>query len=241
MNVSLTVVAATSAACTAALLTPRRGRPMVKQPGSRPRETDPGPLHRHRLAWSLGAGTVGLLWLPGPPGAVAAALLAATTWVLIGRAEPRAVRRARDAARADLPHLVLLLAAAVRSGGSAEVGLALASDALPGAAAQRLAGLRSRLALGMDPVSVWAQLGSDPVLAPLGRSLARAYESGTPVADAVEHLAADLGRRARAEAEDRARAVGVRAAVPLGLCLLPSFLLLGIVPLVAGLLRTVLP
>ena len=34
----------------------------------------------------------------------------------------------------------------------------------------------------------------------------------------------------------RARAVGVRAALPLGLCLLPSFLLLGIVPLVVGML-----
>jgi len=29
--------------------------------------------------------------------------------------------------------------------------------------------------------------------------------------------------------------VGVRAAVPLGLCLLPAFLLIGIVPVVAGL------
>jgi len=38
--------------------------------------------------------------------------------------------------------------------------------------------------------------------------------------------------------EERARAVGVKAAVPLGVCLLPSFLLIGVVPLVAGLLRS---
>jgi hypothetical protein len=55
------------------------------------------------------------------------------------------------------------------------------------------------------------------------------------VARAVERLADDLAASARAEVEDRARAVGVRAAVPLGVCLLPSFLLLGIVPLVVGL------
>jgi hypothetical protein len=36
--------------------------------------------------------------------------------------------------------------------------------------------------------------------------------------------------------EDKARRVGVLAAVPLGLCLLPAFLLIGIVPVVAGLL-----
>jgi hypothetical protein len=38
--------------------------------------------------------------------------------------------------------------------------------------------------------------------------------------------------------EDQARAVGVKAAVPLGLCLLPSFLLIGVVPVVIGLLRS---
>ena len=55
---------------------------------------------------------------------------------------------------------------------------------------------------------------------------------------AVERLADELARTARADVEDRARAVGVKAAVPLGLCLLPAFLLLGIVPLVAGLMST---
>jgi pilus assembly protein TadC len=50
-----------------------------------------------------------------------------------------------------------------------------------------------------------------------------------------ERLADDLEREALAAVEDRARAVGVKAAVPLGLCLLPAFLLLGIVPLVASL------
>ncbi|MCW2792983.1 MAG: type secretion system protein, partial [Nocardioides sp.] len=40
------------------------------------------------------------------------------------------------------------------------------------------------------------------------------------------------------DVEDRARAVGVKAALPLGLCLLPAFVLIGIVPLVAGLLTT---
>jgi hypothetical protein len=38
--------------------------------------------------------------------------------------------------------------------------------------------------------------------------------------------------------EERARGVGVRAAVPLGLCLLPSFVLLGVVPLVVSLLQS---
>ncbi|HEY0888763.1 MAG TPA: type II secretion system F family protein, partial [Nocardioides sp.] len=92
-----------------------------------------------------------------------------------------------------------------------------------------------RLRLGADPAVVWQVFASEPALAPLGRTLARAHRSGAPVAGSVERLADDLARAARAEVEDRARRVGVRAAVPLGLCLLPAFVLIGIVPLVGGL------
>ena len=55
---------------------------------------------------------------------------------------------------------------------------------------------------------------------------------------AVGRLAEALAEAARGEVEDRARAVGVKAALPLGLCLLPAFVLLGIVPVVAGMLAT---
>ena len=47
-------------------------------------------------------------------------------------------------------------------------------------------------------------------------------------------LSDDLRRASRADVESRARAVGVKAAVPLGVCLLPAFVLVGVVPLVAG-------
>jgi hypothetical protein len=43
-----------------------------------------------------------------------------------------------------------------------------------------------------------------------------------------------------AAAEERARSVGVRAALPLGLCLLPAFVLLAVVPIAAGLLEPLL-
>ena len=55
---------------------------------------------------------------------------------------------------------------------------------------------------------------------------------------AVARLAEALAEDARGDVEDRARAVGVKAALPLGLCLLPAFVLLGIVPVVAGMLGT---
>jgi pilus assembly protein TadC len=68
--------------------------------------------------------------------------------------------------------------------------------------------------------------------------MVRAHRSGASVASEVAALADELGRRSRLRAEERARSVGVKAAVPLGLCLLPSFVLLGIVPLAVSLMQS---
>jgi pilus assembly protein TadC len=94
------------------------------------------------------------------------------------------------------------------------------------------------LALGLRPEAAWLPALDIPELAPLGRAMVRAHGSGSSVTEEASRLADELERRARLRVEERARAVGVKAAVPLGLCLLPSFLLLGVVPLVAGLLAS---
>lgn len=196
---------------------------------------DPGTLHRYRAAvTALAALGVGVL-VGGPAGVLLGTVAAVVTWTVIGRSEPAYLRRRRELVLRDLPQVVALLAAALRAGAAVPEATRVVAGALPGAAAQRLAGLQARLAVGVDPVVVWSGLIDDPELAPLGRALARAHQSGASVVAAVEQLADELADRVRAEAEDRARAVGVRAAVPLGLCLLPAFVLIGIVPLVAGL------
>ena len=48
-------------------------------------------------------------------------------------------------------------------------------------------------------LAVWRRLADDPALAPLGRALARAHESGTPVADAVARLQAVLSQVSRSQ------------------------------------------
>jgi Flp pilus assembly protein TadB len=195
-------------------------------------------MHRHRALWSLSAGAGALLFVSGAAGLVAAVVVCVGVWVVIGRAEPPQARRLRAQVRRDLPHLVALFAATLRAGAAPGDGIAVACAALPGVAADRLGVVSARLAVGVDPVEVWESLAGDPELAPLGRALARSQATGAAVVPVVERLAEDLGRLALAEVEDRARAVGVRAALPLGLCLLPAFILVGIVPVVAGLLAS---
>jgi Flp pilus assembly protein TadB len=191
-----------------------------------------------RWRWLLAtmAGAGGFLFVGGRAAPVAAAVTGIAAWWFITRAEPPVVRRTRREIRRDLPHLVDLLAAALRGGATPGTGVRMACRALPGAAAERLSGVTERLELGVDPEKVWTSLADDPDLAPLGRALARSHRTGAGVVPTIERLADDLARAATAHAEERARAVGVRAALPLGLCLLPSFLLLGIVPLVVGML-----
>ena len=191
-----------------------------------------------RWRWLLAsmAGACGFLFVGGRAAPVAAAVTGIAAWWFITRSESPVQRRTRREIRRDLPHLVDLLAAALRGGATPGSGVRMACRALPGAAAERLSGVTDRLELGVDPETVWASLADDPALAPLGRALARSHRTGAGVVPTVERLADDLARSAAAHAEERARAVGVRAALPLGLCLLPSFLLLGIVPLVVGML-----
>jgi hypothetical protein len=52
--------------------------------------------------------------------------------------------------------------------------------------------------------------------------------------ESLDRLAQDLREVGRTEVEARVRQVEVRTAVPLGVCLLPAFVLVGVVPLVAG-------
>ncbi len=209
----------------------------------RPRSAPSGPIvrtaadeaGRRRWVWALLAGAGAWAFVSGVPGLVAGAVSGAVVWVVIDRAETPAQRTRRARLRTELPHVVGLLASAVRGGLPPADALALVCDALPGPASDSLAALPPRVALGVDPVEVWRSLEADAALAPLGRTLARSAHTGEPVAEALDRLGAELAAHARAETEDAARQVGVRAAVPLGLCLLPSFLLIGVVPVVAGL------
>lgn len=193
-------------------------------------------MRRYRWPLSVLAGCAVLVFVDGVAGAVGALVVAGGAHRVLSRSESPGAAAARAQAARDLPYLVLLLASGLRAGAAPAPALGRACTALPGAAADRLRPAVARLAVGVPPVEVWREVATDPVLAPLGTSLGRSAESGASVVDAVERLADDLAAEARSEVEDRARTVGVRAALPLGLCLLPAFLLLGIVPLVAALL-----
>lgn len=195
---------------------------------------------RLRPAVSIAAGLACALVVGGPAGWVVGALLAVGLMRFLARLEPRAIRARRARMVADLPIAIDLLAACLRGGGAWHESVEAVADAVGGPLGAELAHAAARIRLGADPAAEWLALARDPVLAPLGRAAARAASGGAPLAATLTRLAKDQRRVARGAAATRARSAGVRAVAPLGLCFLPAFILLGIVPAVAGIAATVL-
>jgi pilus assembly protein TadC len=97
------------------------------------------------------------------------------------------------------------------------------------------------LALGADPAIAWSMPADSPSGAAdaqidaLLRLARRSASSGAALADGVAGLAAQCRRDAGHAAAAAAERAGVLIAGPLGLCFLPAFVCLGVVPVVAGL------
>ncbi len=231
-----TWIAATALAAAVGLWLPPRVR--LRVPTVRAATIAPGGLERYRLVWSvLGGGGLATL-VGGFAGVLVGTAAALTVWVLVGRSEPRQVRERRERIQRDLPAVVDLLASVLSAGAAPASALELVGRSFPGPAGETFTAVARRLELGVDPSTVWTDVSAEESLGLLGRSLSRALDSGASVAAAVRRLADDLAEESRTEAESRARAVGVRVAAPLGLCLLPAFVLVGVVPMVVGLLST---
>lgn len=219
----------------AAVLLLRPARPQVDPPSTLMETTPPGPLLlRLRPALVAGAGAGTWAVLGGIAGAVGGCVAAVVVWRVLGRTEDPAVVRRREQLVADLPLGVDLLATCLDAGAAPESSFARVADAIGGPVGEELLGIHHRLAVGVDPAEVWSGLSRHPQLGPLGRAVGRAHDTGASVADAVHRLAEELADRGRAEIEERARSIEVRAAAPLGLCLLPAFMVLGVVPMVVA-------
>ena len=77
-----------------------------------------------------------------------------------------------------------------------------------------------------------------PALDPLVDGLAAADRDGLPLAPVLERLAADARAHRRRRLDTLARQLPVRMAVPLVVCILPSFVLLAVVPLLLAALAS---
>ncbi|MFF0266619.1 type II secretion system F family protein [Kribbella sp. NPDC004536] len=205
----------------------------------RPRTT-PRPPRSHRLAATAIA--LAMLVLVGLPwGVLPAAIAYVTIPRAISRLEPAATKQRNLRIARDLPLAIDLLTACLRAGRPPQHALQLVAEALPGPLADLFTKIAHHLSLGADPTKAWALLDTEPACKPMARAIARSLRSGAPLTKTLEHLADETRRTHHHTADQQARAAETKAALPLGLCFLPAFVVLSIVPTITDALIPYLP
>jgi pilus assembly protein TadC len=158
---------------------------------------------------------------------------------VLRRMEPVATARRRARRSAELPIVLDLLVVCLRAGTPLVTAFEVVASALPGGLADDLRRVAALQRLGATAAAAWADSASDPVLRPVAEAVARSAESGSRLAESFERLAAEGRAELAIDGEVRARRAGVLAMAPLGLCFLPAFVCLGVIPLVLSITTTV--
>lgn len=154
---------------------------------------------------------------------------------------PAGVRRRpvrRGATSADPIALALavdLTAACLEAGVPLPAALAAGASVADPVTAQPLASMATALRRGGD-AEAWAGCEGEPRLAPIARICRRVSTTGAAAGDDLRRLAAELRRAHQAERRRRSQRAAVWVVLPLGLCFLPAFLLLTVLPVVTALL-----
>lgn len=179
------------------------------------------------VAWLLIGGLVGIVVAVG---------IAVIGPRVLARLEPAGTRANRLALEAAAPMVADLLAACLASGASTAVATKATAEALGGPVADVLNQCVTQFNLGASADRVWKPISDEPALAPIARAILRSAQTGAPLTSVLLRVADDLRLTRRTQLEQAAKTVGVKAVAPLGLCFLPAFMLLGVVPLIASLI-----
>ena len=183
--------------------------------------------------WALAAAvdTASLRILAGTPLGWLLLALGGGLW-LAGRRWIRALTAtAREAGAEGGPAALPLALAEAAVGAGLDVRSAIdaVGTAMGGDEGARLVAVARDLASGATWEGAWAETG--PTLEPLGRALRSSWTAGASPVPVLAAATESAIERARADAERAAAVLGVRVALPLALCLLPCFVVVGVVPL----------
>jgi Flp pilus assembly protein TadB len=199
----------------------------------------PGPVTLLAVAGATATMTIGGTRAGIAVGSAAGIVLAAT------RGRRRSAERRLRAARAEAaPAVIDLLGACLLAGLNPYLALRRVAERSPQALGAELARMVSDLDLGSAPGAALRgaaeRSGLDELRAAAG-ALEVAERWGMPPAEALAARAEALRSRSRLRAEAEAGRAAVRLAFPLVFCFLPAFVLLTVVPTVAGAVRALTP
>lgn len=137
----------------------------------------------------------------------------------------------------DTAMMLELIGAMLDAGSGIGRALELVADSASPEYHKSLRPVVSALAIGADWETAWrSSEARTPELVVLRQALGFAALTGAPSSAILYAQAARLRRERFREAEKRAAALGVRLVIPLGLCSLPAFVCLGVVPVLLAML-----
>lgn len=116
-----------------------------------------------------------------------------------------------------------MVRAALRAGADVVSAIEAVGAALPAHQGEASVRAARALRLGSGWDAAWQQPGE------LAAALAPAWSDGVDPEPLLAHAAAAIRTGRQARAREAAARLGVRLVLPLGLCLLPAFVLLGLV------------
>jgi Flp pilus assembly protein TadB len=191
-----------------------------------------------RPALPIVAGTIAAALVLTVRHDAAGAIVATVTGLFVAAAAHAASAERHTPARRGGPGLPLaleLISAALHAGAPFPTAAQAVASAPGLAVGPDLARAATMLRLGSDPAEAWAHIASVDDAALLRAVAVRSARSGMRLADTISRQADLLRAEIQTKAVRRAHRVGAIALLPLGLCFLPAFVCLGIVPMVAGL------
>ncbi|WP_328781280.1 type II secretion system F family protein [Streptomyces canus] len=190
----------------------------------------------------VGVGCAGWVLVGGVAGVVVGLVVAAGLWRWRLRQTAGVSAEEADAREAagQLPLAADLLAACIAAGAGPVIAAQAVGEALGGPVGERLARGAAEVRLGGEPGEAWRRLASTPGAGALARLLERADVTGLPAAGPAAALAADARADWGRTATARARRAAVLVTAPVGLCFLPAFIAVGVLPIVIGLAGGVL-
>ncbi|WKD62186.1 Bacterial type II secretion system protein F domain protein [Corynebacterium ciconiae DSM 44920] len=151
-------------------------------------------------------------------------------------------RRPRDDPVAS-PHEraadIELLAACISGGMSHAAAVSAVASVAVAADRQLWDTVAALLRLGCSAEKSWQPLLGHSVLAPVAELAVMSSRGGTSIASGLDRIAASVRHTAETSQRATAERAGVIIAIPLAVCFLPAFLILGLVPIIVDIASTI--
>jgi pilus assembly protein TadC len=148
-------------------------------------------------------------------------------------------KEARPASSSEILSALEIIQLCVSSGMTISDALEYSQKHSPPAAAKELERGLNQFRIGYSLVRGLEDLATaNPRWQSISDTLITSLNTGSPIADQLADVAFILQSSIDTEKLKRIKSIAVKSVMPLGLCFLPAFILLAVVPIIAGLIRS---